>query len=674
MSTITLNHILSILKRTALLAVLLLSTLPRPALEDNLYCQHFGGIETTHGDSEDILMKSLIVVGDLKSFSMLFRLLPMNASINHRVKISFYDNWKSRSEGSALVMLHSGYKEKGEVRNRFHKVHITPSDEWQYYELDTFFCPGCPERIFNSLKIIRPDRDTLLADELMVIDLDAGDTLFYDGFEHFDSAYRQFREYQCYMLTENIAPAPATDCAKGKHALQLAGNDHLSLYPQTRLDSFVQVQLGSGYWLQFPRFLNKNEAYDFSEAIAEYNNAGRDNVDPRAVYLADIVKLWAVAENAYPYPEIRTGIGAEALLDRCIGRALQPDYDVTAHFRNIVYLHSAYRDPHLNPYWKGKTPKKPPVIPQLIDGAYRIGLVYDERYTAFFGREITHIDGQEIDSWLSERLYNKDSINSAHLLNNCLRYLCYSFGTGDTIRFSLKGGPELVCPPADWTATSKAVRKPFSYLKDTIQTVAGGKAVYIRISPFSRWDRRDEERSAFVRDSLPRYPWVILDFRDTHINYTSQRVLEYKKRAHHLRPMPDHNAIIDEPFLPAFESRPLNLLDAARHEIGFFEFPPRIIALVNENTRSAPERHLLPLYDAGLITVIGQPAAGTASFANKLQLPSGIKLSFTMGRTTYEDGTPYQDNGLQPHHPVRSVLSKRDLFLEKAMEIITREP
>ena len=641
-------------------------------LSENHYYQHFGGIETQNGDSKDVLMKSLITGSDLKSFSMLFKLIPMSKSIGHNIKIGFYAKWKSNAKGKALVTLNAGFKEKGKMQSLHHRVYIYPDDEWKYYELDTIFCKECPTKIFNALKIIRPDNDTLLIDDLMIIDTDAKDTLFYHGFENYDYKYDQYNEYESCLLSESIRPRPSTDHVKGEYSMQLIGNNHLNLYPQTVLDSFIQVSLGTDYFIEFPRFLNRSNSFDFDEIVAKYNSIEIDNYEKTTIYIADIIKLWTTLEQSYPYPEIKNKIDAFELLKTCTNKVRQANYNATAHYHNIVYLHSAYRDPHLKTFWNNKTPKKPPIIPQWIDGVYRVGLIYDEKYNSYFGREITHVNGQKIEEWFSNKMYDKNSIESQHLVNICLKQLCFAFDGPMKFTFQFKDCSKLKFKQKDFTDHFKPVMSPFSYLKDTIHLVANDQAMYLRISKYGKYDKRKGSFS-FVKDSLSQYNWLILDFRNQHIDYVSRLILDYKKRANHLNAKPDFNSIIDDPFKDDFNFIPINLLDLARSEIEYFDFPPKLIVLVNENTRSAPERHLLPLHDAGLITIVGQPTAGTASFTNKILLPSGIRFSITSGRTKYKTGAAYQDNALQPDYKVDNSLSNQDLYLQKALEIIANE-
>lgn len=655
--------------------------LPASNLEDNYYYQHFGGIETANqSSSPDLLMKSLLIGGDLKSFSMLSNLLTMSAHVGKRVKISFRAKWECDREGSALVMLHCGFKANGRVESRYHKVRIKPTLGWQYYQLDTLFCGDCPDKVFTSLKIVRPEYDTLLLDDLVVATTNedpsanvvAWDTVFQHGFENYDTLYRHFREYESFTLSDKIAPRPSKDCYSGKFALQLIGNQHLSLYPQQQLDSFIRVSLEEDYHLVFPRFLAKFAPRpELKEVAARYAALPPDSLPDRAVYIADLIKLWTTAENAYPYRHIRDNVDAVALLERCIHKATERDYNATAHFHNIVLLHSAYRDPHHNPFWEEKQAWYPPVIPQIVDGTYRLGLVYDEQYRPYFGKAVTHINGKEIGTWFEERLYDKAAIQSTHLLNNAMRYLCQSFDEKPAYRFTLADGEELAVDSDALVQGQKKLLYPYSYLQDTIKIIGNNDAVYIRITPFGKWDTRDDKRKHFLRDSLPHFPWIILDQRNSHINYTSDRVIEFKKVANYLFVQPDRNSIIDAPFKDSLNFIALDIADIGRYEFYKAGFNSKIIVLVNENTRSAPERSLLPLYDAGLVTLIGQPTAGTAGFAIKLRLPSGIEVSFTMGNAVHQSGEPYQDKGLQPHYLITDSLSEQDLGLLKALELIS---
>jgi hypothetical protein len=648
------------------------NTISPEHLIDNYYYQHFGGIETYKGESKDEVIKSIIVGDDLKSFSMLFRRLPMSDKIDKRIKVSFYAKWESVEKDSALVMLHSGFKKGGKMNSRYQKSIIKPSSEWKYYESVFDFCENCPKRILNSLKIVRPENDTLLIDDLIIVEEQTNDTIFHHDFENFDTLYNQYSEYQAFTLSKSIAPDRSRDRHSGDYALKLVGNRHLQLYPQVQLDSFIYTSLDSNYLMSFPRFLNK-EAFKKQKNtdLSFYENLNTDSLSTKAVYIADIIKLWSIAENSYPYKSFRERLDSKKLLNLSISKALRTDYSSTDHFHNIVYIHSAYRDPHLNPNWKGKKPLQPPVIPQYVDGKYRISSIYDEDYKQYYGREVTHINNQSIENWVDERLFNKSEIESLHLLNNALRYFCYSFDNHSSYTFTLRNGEELVFGIKELIPKQKSLISPYSYLQDTIQVIGDNEAVYVRITPYiSKWDKRDKERKRYIIDSLSKYPWIILDFRNRHINYTSQRVMEFKKRANKVFSQPELHSIIDNPFKKEFDYSALNIYDIARYEVDAIPFTPKIIVLINENTRSAPERHLLSLVDENLVTLVGQPTAGAAGFVSKLKLPSGIKVSFTMGNTVHNSGESYQGIGLKPDYFIDNSFSEQDFGLLKVKEII----
>jgi len=66
----------------------------------------------------------------------------------------------------------------------------------------------------------------------------------------------------------------------------------------------------------------------------------------------------------------------------------------------LIYLLSAYQDPHAMAVYE----YRPPLIPvniSKIDGKYLISEVYDKDYDKFLGKEIISINGEKIKNLLS---------------------------------------------------------------------------------------------------------------------------------------------------------------------------------------------------------------------------------------------------------------------------------
>ena len=640
------------------------------ALGEHLYYQHFGGIATPKGIYSEKLMESLIVGSDLKSFSMLRETLPISKAANHRIKLSFYAKYPSKNGNNGLITLNPGYRKNGAFETLHHRVFIEPNNEWKYYELDTIFCPDCPRIIGTFLKIIRPQSDTLLIDDLRLYDYETERILYENGFEAYDTLYQKFPSFNYFHLAEEMA-SRSTDKVSGDYSLQLIGYDSLSLYPQQNMDSLIQVQLSDDYWLQFPRFIPKQNKYNLEKTIKHYNKLKLDEFDQQTTFISDIIKAWSMIEHSYPYTELRNKIDADALLMDCISKVLEnEDYNSTRHFQNLTYLLSAYCDPHLSLIWKNKERRRSPIIPQLIDGVYRIGQIYDEAYLSYFGKEIQSINDQSIDQWLDHRIYDKSAINSVHLINTCLKFQFYDFDSND-YTFTFSDGSELKIEAKD-AVQNKPLLKYFALNKtDTIYTMLNGQAKYLNIPYRSKLSLSRKKSLQYVKDSLSSYPYLVLDFRNGNFNHIYSHILELKEISNTINTKPDCNSIIDAPFQTAFDCQKLNIVKVERKQKNTFYFNPKIIALVDEQTKSAPERRLLPLYESGLVTLIGKQTAGTAAFVNKIILPSNIKMTFTTGKTTYKDGRSYQNNGMVPHFIISdSSSSSEDLFLEKAKEIL----
>jgi hypothetical protein len=99
-----------------------------------------------------------------------------------------------------------------------------------------------------------------------------------------------------------------------------------------------------------------------------------------------------------------------------------------------------------------------------------------------------------------------------------------------------------------------------------------------------------------------------------------------------------------------------------------------VVALIDETTQSSAEDFCMYLKIAGRVTFIGRPTAGCVGNATYVNLPGGIRFSFTGMRVTWPDGSPVWNIGVLPDVPVELTRAGsnmgRDEILAKGLEIL----
>ncbi|WP_164112580.1 MULTISPECIES: S41 family peptidase [Sphingobacterium] len=97
---------------------------------------------------------------------------------------------------------------------------------------------------------------------------------------------------------------------------------------------------------------------------------------------------------------------------------------------------------------------------------------------------------------------------------------------------------------------------------------------------------------------------------------------------------------------------------------------------VSESTQSAPETFLDAIKYWKVGTLIGKHTSGANGNINYQYLPGGIMVTFSGIKVINSDGTKHHLDGITPDYEVdytlNDVLQKRDPFIEKALEIITK--
>ena len=107
---------------------------------------------------------------------------------------------------------------------------------------------------------------------------------------------------------------------------------------------------------------------------------------------------------------------------------------------------------------------------------------------------------------------------------------------------------------------------------------------------------------------------------------------------------------------------------------GFNCFKGKIVILINQNTQSSAEYHVMAFRKAANAVVIGDTTAGADGNVSFLYLPGGVKTMFTGIGVYYPNGAETQRIGIRPDiiidPTILGIMENRDELLEKALQII----
>jgi hypothetical protein len=125
---------------------------------------------------------------------------------------------------------------------------------------------------------------------------------------------------------------------------------------------------------------------------------------------------------------------------------------------------------------------------------------------------------------------------------------------------------------------------------------------------------------------------------------------------------------------PNIQKRTWKLLQYTIQPDGHAVYVKPVVALIDESTQSSAEDFCMYLKIADRVTFVGRPTAGCVGNATYINLPGGMRFTFTGMRVTWPDGSPMWGIGILPDVSVEPTLTGlnagQDGFLEKGLETL----
>lgn len=432
------------------------------------------------------------------------------------------------------------------------------------------------------------------------------------------------------------------------------------------LDSGLLCQIPLALYSDEQGTLGNNDRYPYSilSDQLEEMDTNEFTADEEDVRLADVIITWNVFQHFYPYFDI-VDVNWDSELTYTLQEALS-DRNQEDFWYTLSRLVAALQDGHAGRAL-GKPPSSKASLPLRVDWI-------ENRVVVIASAESSEVRPGDI-------IVSIDGVKAEDVLSHYEQYISGSpqWKRYRVLSSGLFGSGE---PGTKVTLIVKRVDKTFEM---KIERNRPGMA--IRLSkPESRTPissiEEIQEGIYYVNllkvgakeidetiDILAKARGVVFDFRGyPRIDIT--RII-----CHLLREKDSSDAWMRTPKIiyPDFEN-----VNYEKEGWGLQPKEPhiegKVVFLTNAGALSAAESYLSFVEHYKLGVIVGQPTAGVNGDVNRFTLPGKYQIDWTGLKVVKHDGSQHHVIGIQPTVPVertiQGVITGRDEFLEKALEII----
>jgi hypothetical protein len=466
------------------------------------------------------------------------------------------------------------------------------------------------------------------------------------------------------------------DSIQNINFLQLQPTKGFAFYTQKDLSKYIRLTL-SDTTLYLPRFIDKNSLkFQEIKSVSKLIDVDK-NLYQKSIFISDFVHLHTLLTNTYTYKHIVDKIDLEELFNKCIYEiSTNKLYSLEYHKMNLIYYLSAYKDPHLIVYHDSLNAS--PFFLKFINNKEIV--VYDaniqsEDSLKIVGKKVKKVNGIPSKKFIKSKIFELDKKNEA--LNNRLVYQLFNTAI-DNYVYQLKIGNKNY-------SLKEYNLLPYKYLysiqsdfliSDTSFTFFNGKAGFLSYNRFTKYNP-DKEHVINVCSS----DYVLIDLRKGSIGTHLISIINHNFLKYELIDSKDKLYYFENPYsYPPSNYKVVYFNSVIRNLPYYHKINPKqkVFVLTDYGTLSFNERQILPLYENNKVKLIGTKTAGSSGFISNISLPSQFKIQYTVGYHDYSDGTPYQNNGMKPHYPVKQKFQKNptlknDAAFQKALKVIKKE-
>lgn len=428
----------------------------------------------------------------------------------------------------------------------------------------------------------------------------------------------------------------------------------------------IEEQVGESIYCQIPTtlYVKDGNSYPRVPQIQTLVDLVESiDTDPAllSVRLGNVINIYNVIQHYYPYFDV-VDVDWERELEIALSRSLE-DVSADDHLITLQKFTAPLKDGHIW-IWQGRSPYKyyPPIHWDWVQDSLVITEVLEEGIGINVGDVVTHVNGMSAEDYFKE-VYSLLSYGSVGFRN--FRAKSTSLSGEENTKI------ELIVANKPVTLIRNRSINHFGYEKINIQKnlykKIGDDIVYLNL------DRITNDTIEKILPLLVEAKGIICDFRGE--SYQVARLLSH---------------FVKEDVETAPHMYIPHIIYPNQEKVeGFWEGnsgiemrepylgDKKVVYLVNGRTKSAAESYMQLVVEYDMATVIGQPTAGVTGNINPFKVLGDYTVWWTGMKVTQIDGSQFHCVGIKPdivvEKTIQGVREGRDEFLEKAIEVVSRE-
>lgn len=417
----------------------------------------------------------------------------------------------------------------------------------------------------------------------------------------------------------------------------------------------------------YPLTTVSTKAYPYNKGLPPRVYFDADVQQDINLRLANIILIWNVFRISFVYNPFDEE-SEIAFLRRTLNEVLNgkdaDDYDFT--LRKMLY---AYKDAHIfyhNKLQDGKYEFSAPItLIHLKDGFY-IKSLHDDSLKSKLnaGDKLTAIDGEPIEERWKEQQYFATG-SEANLINNAGVFGLLYGASDSKVELSFCDVDTKTNKKVETVRNFKHPKKHLytSFLERSDNRMLNDSTYYFNLSENNLTDtllRFIDDPTKHIIFEVRGYLTADSEQKGLLNKLITDTVVQRNMLGYHIL----------SPSNKKFVSHPQSVVPVNKKPKAKFYF------LMAESTQSAPETFLDVIKYWKIGTLIGKHTAGANGNINYQYLPGGIMVTFSGIKVVNSDGTKHHLDGIAPDYEVDytldDVIQKRDPFIEKALEVISK--
>lgn len=417
----------------------------------------------------------------------------------------------------------------------------------------------------------------------------------------------------------------------------------------------------------YPLTTVSTKAYPYNKGLPPRVYFNADAQKDLNLRLANIILIWNVFRISFVYnpfdEELETAFLRRTLNEVLNGKDVD-DYDLT--LRKMLH---AYKDAHIfyhNQLQDGKYEFSAPITLIYLKDGFYIKRLHDDSLKSKLkvGDKLTAIDGEPVEErWKKQQYFGTGS--EANIINRAGVFGLLYGASDSNVELSFRDVDTKADKKITTVRSFKHPKKHMytSFLERSDNRMLNDSTYYFNLSDNNLTDtllKFIDDPTKHIIFEIRGYLTLDSEQKELLSKLITDTVVQHNMLGYHIL----------SPSNKKFVSRPQSVVPDNKNPKAKFYF------LMAESTQSAPETFLDVIKYWKIGTLIGKHTAGANGNINYQYLPGGIMVTFSGIKVVNSDGTKHHLDGITPDYEVDytldDVIQKRDPFIEKALEIISK--